>query len=594
MPGRIPENILEEILGRVDIVEVISGYIPLKRAGRNFKAPCPFHQEKTPSFMVSPDRQIYHCFGCGESGNAFKFLMRHERMEFPEAVETLAKKAGVVLPETQKEDSAKTGQILNIFKANELTAAFYAQNLQSLENARVKDYLLKRGISEQSIRLFKIGAANIRWDSLINHLKSKNIGLSLMEKAGLILAKDAGGYYDRFRNRAIFPIFDLKSRAIGFGARSLPSAEARDMDTGLPKYVNSPETAVYIKGRNLYGLNWAKDSIREQDCAVVVEGYLDFIIPYQEGLKNIVASLGTALTSDQVRLLKRYSHNIVLVYDGDAAGEMASLRSLDIFIEEDVMVKIAVLPEGFDPDSFVRKFGISRFKELVTTAANLFEYKLSILKSRYDHKDTLGKTKISELMLESISKFKSAVLKSEYIKRLSHDLEIKEEALLQEIKRFATKARPQVHPSIQGEEKTFAIKPAEKLLIRLMLEENSLIDNIRGLLEPDDFQDEAASRIVSVMFDLSQQGRLVEPRTLIDHLAEEDVSRMICESVFLDDITVGDRQKLAGECIRRIKTEKMRSRRQDLHDQIKTAQHIGDEEKLRQLMQEFHELIKKG
>jgi replicative DNA helicase len=197
-------------------------------------------------------------------------------------------------------------------------------------------------------------------------------------------------------------------------------------------------------------------------------------------------------------------------------------------------------------------------------------------------------------MLESISKFKSAVLKSEYIKRLSHDLEIKEEALLQEIKRFATKARPQVHPSIQGEEKTFAIKPAEKLLIRLMLEENSLIDNIRGLLEPDDFQDEAASRIVSVMFDLSQQGRLVEPRTLIDHLAEEDVSRMICESVFLDDITVGDRQKLAGECIRRIKTEKMRSRRQDLHDQIKTAQHIGDEEKLRQLMQEFHELIKKG
>lgn len=535
--------------------------------------------------MVSPDRQIYHCFGCGESGNAFKFLMRHERMEFPEAVEMLAKKAGVILPQTQNQDAGVTSLITNIFKVNESAAHFYERSLQSIEGAGAKDYLLKRGITEQSIRLFKIGFALERWDSLISQLKTKNIPLSVMEKAGLILPKDTGGYYDRFRNRIIFPIFDLKSRAMGFGARVL--------DSSLPKYVNSPETAVYTKGKNLYGLNWAKDSIREQDCVVVVEGYLDFIIPYQEGLKNIVASLGTALTLEQVRLLKRHTHNVVLVYDGDAAGEMATFRSLDIFIDEEMQAKIAVLPQGYDPDSFVRKFGAGRFKDLVNQALSLFDYKLSILKSRYDYKDIEAKARISRMMLDSIAKFKSAVLKSEYIKRLSQEMDIKEEALLEEIKKAGSE-NPAQATRDQALKKTVSINPTEKLLIRLMLEENSFIDHIRKDLEPADFQDEIASRIVSVVFDLAQQGRTVEPRTLINHLEGEDVSQLVCGAVFIDDLSTENRAKLVHDCIQRIKGEKVKLRRQHLHDQIKTAQHLGDEEKLQQLMQEFHNLIKKG
>ena len=585
MSGLIPENILEEILSRVDIVEVISAYIPLKRAGRNFKACCPFHQEKTPSFMVSPDRQIYHCFGCGESGNAFKFLMRYERMEFPEAAGTLAKKAGVILPEEQKQSPQTISLLAQVFKANETSAAYYERNLQSLEGSQAKDYLLRRGLTEQSIRLFKVGFAVDRWDSLITHLRSKGIPLSVLEKAGLVLSKEAGGYYDRFRNRIIFPIFDLKARVLGFGGRVL--------DSSLPKYVNSPETPVYIKGRNLYGLNWSKDYIRECDSAIVVEGYLDFIMPYQAGAKNIVASLGTALTLEQVRQLKRYTHNVVLVYDGDSAGEMATLRSLDIFIDEEMQVKVATLPKGFDPDSFVRKFGVEKFKGLVDQALNLFEYKLGVLRERFDHKDIEGKGRICQQMLESIGRLKSAVLKSEYLKKLSQELDIKEDALLEEAKKVKITV-PFASQEIKERKKPLAINPTEKMLIMLMLEESSLIEQIRKDLEPADFQDERASRIVSVMFDLTQQGKTVEPRTLINHFGEEEISEVVCETILSEDTTLEKREKLMQDCIRRMKNDKLKVCQQNLHDQIKEAQHLGDEERLRQLMHEFHNLIKKG
>jgi DNA primase len=219
-----------------------------------------------------------------------------------------------------------------------------------------------------------------KWDALINYLRAKNISLSLLEKAGLVLSKEGGGYYDRFRNRIIFPIFDVNSRTLGFGARVLPTVIQAKPDASIAKYVNSPETPIYTKGRHLYGLNLAKEAIRENDFVAVVEGYLDFIMPYQEGFKNIVASLGTALTLEQARLLKRYTHNVVMVYDADDAGQIATLRTLDIFIEEDMEVRVVCLPQGFDPDSFVRKYGIESFKDKIKQAENLFDYKLKILK----------------------------------------------------------------------------------------------------------------------------------------------------------------------------------------------------------------------
>ncbi len=584
MSGRIPENILEEVLSRTNIVEVISGCIPLKRAGRNFKANCPFHHEKTPSFMVSPDRQIYHCFGCGESGNAFKFLMRYERMEFPEAVEALAKKTGVILPEFRKEDAQATNLVTQLYKINELAVLFYQNNLNSPAGAQAKNYLAARGLKPEAIKGFNLGLAPGKWDGLISFLRAKNIGLSLMEKAGLILAKDGGGYYDRFRNRIVFPIFDLKSRVVGFGARVL--------DDSLPKYINSPETPVYTKGRNLYGLNLSKDSIRDSDSAVVVEGYLDCLLPYQAGLKNIVASLGTALTLEQARLLKRYAGNVVMIYDPDAAGEMATLRSLDIFLDEEIEVRIATLPAGYDPDLFVRKNGIEALREKIAQAKTLFDYKLGILKSRFNHLEIEGKAKIAAGMLESINKFHNAVTRSEYLKKLAQDLDIREGALLEEAgkkskeKKFAELNTP-VH------KKALNVSPTEKLLLKLMLEESQFIERVRGCLAPADFQDERVSRIVSAMFELVGEGKAPEAHLLMHRMGQEDIAQIVCESVFLEeDSTVEHKEKILDDCVRRLKSQNLKQKKERLHNEIKLAQHAGNSERLGLLLQEFHQLTK--
>ena len=479
MQTRIPETILEDILSRVDIVEVVSGFIPLKRAGRNFKAHCPFHHEKTPSFMVSPDRQIYHCFGCGESGNAFKFLMRYERLDFLEAVEYLAKKSGVTLPRREASDQKTVGFTTQLYKINELAAIFYEETLNSTQGKLAKEYLFKRGIDENSLKTFKLGLAPDRWDGLISYLRQKNISLAFLEKAGLILSKEGGGFYDRFRNRLMVPILDIKNRVLGFGARVL--------DDTLPKYINSPETPVYTKGRHLYGLNFAKDGIRQEDCVVVVEGYLDFLVPFQAGLKNIVASLGTALTLEQVRLIKRYTHNVIMIYDPDVAGEIATLRSLDIFVEEEMNVKVVTLPKGFDPDSLVRKDGIEALREKIKNAQGIFDYKLGILKSRNGSEDAEGKAKISSGMLETIVKFKNEILKSEYIKRLAQELDVREDALLHESRKINTAKLPYSQEGPVAAKKASAINPTEKLLLKLMLEETDLVAQLRDSITPADF-----------------------------------------------------------------------------------------------------------
>lgn len=584
MPGLIPENILEDILGRIDIVEVISGYIPLKRAGRNFKACCPFHQEKTPSFMVSADRQIYHCFGCGESGNAFKFLMRHERLEFPEAVELLAKKAGVSLPRERVNDKSE-GIYTQLYRINELACLFFNQNLSAQAGQAALSYLTSRKITEGSVNTFKLGLALDKWDALIDYLRGKSINLALIEKAGLVLAKDRGGFYDRFRNRIIFPIHDIKSRVLGFGARIFSPGD----ETGA-KYINSPETSIYIKGRNLYGLNLAKDAIRDADFAVIVEGYLDFILPYQEGFKNIVASSGTALTPEQVSLLKRYTNNAVMVYDGDKAGQMATLRNLDIFIEQGMSVKVVSLPEGYDPDLFVRKFGIGEFRKRVDEAQNLFDYKLKIGKIKYNHREIEGKVKISQEMLSTIDKFKNAVLKSEYVKKLAEELNLKEEPLLQELGKIKD-LRPAAPAFVQ--KKPLQVNPTESLLAQLLLEENELIGRVKNNLLPEDFQDKKISKIISVMFDLIQQGKEIGPNKLANYLDDKDSLQFICESAFDAGIYQDNKEEVIDDCIKLIKRRNLDMKKKNLQEEIRAAEEQGDETALSRLRQEFCSLIKK-
>ncbi|MDP2927221.1 MAG: DNA primase [Candidatus Omnitrophota bacterium] len=587
MAGHIPENLLEDILGRVDIVEIISGYIPLKKAGANFKTNCPFHHEKTASFMVSPERQIYHCFGCGESGNAFKFLMRHERMEFPEAVEMLAKKCGVSLPDQDKPELARAASLSSqLYKVNEMAVSFYENNLHTGSASLAINYLSNRGIKLATIKEFRLGLATSGWDNLINFLRSANVSLALLEQAGLVLPKDSGGYYDRFRNRIIFPVFDMRSRVIGFGARV--------MDNSLPKYINSPETPVYTKGRNLFGFNLSKDFIRDADSAVIVEGYLDFMIPYQEGLKNIVASQGTALTLEQIKLLKRYTHNVVMIYDGDTAGEIATLRSLDILIDEGINVKVVPLPKGMDPDALVRNEGINALKAKVEKAASFFDYKLDVLKSRHDIKDAHGKTKIASEMLLTINKFDNAILRGEYAKRLSEAMCIPEQYILEELGKLKPAVSTPGGQPVSFPRKNPQINPAEKLLIKFMLEEKELIEKIMRELSPSDFADARTAKIVSVMQDLVGQGKNIEPSVLMNYFSEDDASQLVCETMFMPALTEQTREKAVNDCIARIKIQSLKSRREHLHMQIKSAQSLGDEGKLNSLIQEFHNLIKKG
>ncbi len=587
MAGLIPENLLEDILGKVDIVEVISGYLLLKKSGRNFKANCPFHHEKTASFMVSVDRQIYHCFGCGESGNAFKFLMRHERMEFPEAVELLAKKTGVILPDYHQGQAAGEVSLSNqLYKINELAVNFYENNLSLAGASAWRTYLFNRGINEPTIKEFHLGLAGSGWDNLINFLRSKNISLSLMEKAGLILAKETGGYYDRFRNRIIFPIFDIRNRSIGFGARVT--------DNSLPKYINSPETFVYTKGKNLFGLNLSKNFITEADYVIIVEGYLDFIIPYQQGLKNIVASQGTALTLEQIKLLKRYTHNVVMVYDGDTAGEIATLRSLDILIEEGINVKVAPLPKGVDPDSLVRKEGIDCLKSKVSCARSFFDYKLDVLKERYNIKEAHGKSLIASQMLLTVSKFDNAILRGEYIKKLSEEIKIPEHYILEELNKIKPANSMQKSEPVFVPKKPSQINPAEKLLIRFMLEEKEAIQKIMQELSPEDFLDERTFKIVSIMYDLVHKGKNFEPKMLMNYFKEEETSQLVCETMFMPVLTDQEKEKAINDCIARIKGQRLKSKRENLHLQIKSAQTSGDQTQLDILMHEFHNLIKKG
>ncbi len=576
------EQVLDEIQNKCDIVEVIGGYIQLKRAGRNFKALCPFHKEKTPSFMVSPTKQIYHCFGCGAGGNVFNFVMKYDKVEFPEAVRTLAQKVGVELPRFTRQEFENSTYASQIFKINELAASYYHSTLLKSESGkRALNYLKGRDIDEEIIEQAKLGAAPDEWDGFLNYAKGKGFGLELLERAGLILPREGGGFYDRFRNRIIFPISDVKNRVLAFGARAL--------DDSLPKYINSPETEVYIKGRHLYGLNFSIQAVKEKDFCIIVEGYLDFLLPYQSGIKNIAASLGTSLTELQVRLIKRYSKNVVMVYDGDQAGEAASLRGLDLFVQEGFNVRIVSLPKGYDPDSYVRKRGVLEFNLALEQAEDLFDYKLGLLTSKYNAGDPTDKSKICAEMLPTIAKVTNAVLKYEYIKRLAERTQVKEEALLLELKKVKPDYTYEPAEELSSDRPQGAI--AEKILIGLMLDDPEVIPEVKGSLKLEDFADERTRRIADEIFKLYGDGKALKPTQLINRLKDENLSQVISEATSLaDDIT--DIQKNLDDCIRWIKVQNIKKVLLELQNLIKVAQAMGDEKRVYQLVSEYNSLLK--
>jgi DNA primase len=577
----IPESVLSQIQDRVDIVELVGAYVPLKRAGRNFKAPCPFHQEKTPSFMVSPDKQIFHCFGCGAGGNVFGFLMKQERKDFREAVEMLADRVGVEIPKDRNVNPETAERAALFLKVNGLAMDFYHRFLLERKEAqRARDYLKKRGISSQTILDFKLGWAPETWDAFYLHARGQAPD-GILEKAGLIIPKKDGGFYDRFRARVIFPILDSKGICVAFGGRVIEEA--------LPKYLNSPETEAYSKGRNLYGLFQARKAIRDLDCAMVVEGYLDLIACHQAGVQNVAASLGTALTPDQARLIKRHTKNIFILYDADAAGEMATLRGLEICLEEGLEIKIVRLPEGHDPDSFIRERGVDAFKEAVAGAKTLFEYKLALLKNQHDARALEGRVKIAGEMVRLFAKTQNEILKSAWTQELAKQLGLSAQALKSEMSRSAARAKEPKPAEIQNRP-AGDLRPVERLLIGLMLDETVFLEKARQALSPEDFENPKARAIVRAILESDQKDCSAGAWMNVYKEDPESVGILSTACAQMDAIL--DKQKTFSDCVAWLRRARMDAQRELVNAQIKDAQKRGDKSRISQLLHDFHELNK--
>lgn len=584
--AKIPEHILNEIQDRCDIVEVVSAYIPLKSAGRNFKAICPFHHEKTPSFIVSPDKQIYHCFGCNSGGNVFNFVKEYEKIDFIEAVKMLADKAGVKIPESNRRDSGDSSLISSIYTINDIAANFYMAILnKSSLSSEVRLYIGKRGLDPSVVKQFGLGYADSSWRSYADYLSARGIDLNNVVKAGLVCKGKDGSYYDLFRHRLVFPVRDARGKVVGFGARAL--------DDSMPKYINTPETAVYKKGQHLYGLNFAKTYIREKGFAIICEGYLDVITSHQYAINNAISSLGTALTVEQIRLLKRYTHNVVIVYDADQAGEMASMRGLDLFLEEGMSVKVVALDKGHDPDSFIRKFGPQRFEAEIKTAKNLFVYKLNILRKRFDVEQPEAKAQIVKEMLATICKIKNAIVIAEYIKNLSHELSIREEAVWEELKK--TKKghnRQNIENDIQKIRRPIDITPAERILIKLMLEDINVVRIVKDNLHPFDFKTPDIRRLVEILFNICRENNLLDATKIMNCL-EDKVPPSLVTFIMSDEMEIKNKIQNISDCIKTIKKEKRNEQLQDIQNRLLLAQKQGYEDEARSLLEEFNMLIKK-
>lgn len=562
--GLIPQEIIDQILDRTDIVEVLSGYIQLKKAGRNFKACCPFHNEKTPSFVVSPDKQIYHCFGCHAGGNVVNFVMKYENMEFPEAARMLASKSGVDIPEGDGGGgSGEQSLSSRIYEINKLATDFYQNVLRSEKGKKALEYLKRRGIDQDTINEFRLGYAPDEWESLRSYCVSKKIDKDLLRKAGVTIPSERGrNDYDRFRNRIMFPIFNERGNIAAFGGRV--------MDDSLPKYINSPETIVYSKSNVLYGLNFSRRSVREKGYIVIAEGYMDVIMPYQHGVTNIVAASGTALTSRQASMMKKYTDTAVMVFDSDQAGEAASLRGLDILIETGMNVKIATLPVGDDPDSFIKKNGKDRFEKELQSSKDLFDYKLDLLIGKLGIRDIGG---ITDEMLPTISKVGNAVVQSDYLTKLAERLGVHEASLRYELGKVKPDYSYHYESEIKASGGTNNCRSSEIHLLGLAIVDRQAYEKIKNELGIDKFRDRSARSVISIVSDLFEGGvNEISPGKLLSRLeSDAEAKNTVMQAIAKADITQ-DRSKAVSDCIFCVRRENRAEELKILSLKLKKAQ----------------------
>jgi len=586
--GFFPEEKVSEIRDRSSILEVVSDYVSLKKAGKNYRGLCPFHSEKTPSFMVNEGKQIFHCFGCGEGGDVFTFLMKAGHFSFPQAVEELAERYGVRLPRrefspTQKKEIAKNDLL---FQINQ-TASDYFHDLlaRRKEGEEGRKYLSQRGIEKEIIEEHRLGFSLDRWDGLVQHLRERKVSLEMARELGLILPKKKEGWYDAFRGRIIFPIFDLHHRVIGFGGRVIRE--------GQPKYINSQESSIYHKGEVLYGLHVAKQYAPEKDCVIIVEGYFDLLTLHQYGMKHSIATLGTALTTQHIRTLKRYTKNLITVFDADRAGVQATLRSLPLFLEEEVMGKTVVLPKGEDPDEFLRKGNLGDFEKRVAGAVPLIEFFFGWLMKTYDVKSIDGKIKVAKEGVALIRKIPETIRRNYYIKVLAERLDL-QESLLYEMLRSSPKDRSKTEEDVKKRFMEKKFPKSEEMVVRLMVHHPELIPIVseEGILR--EFESPILQKMAEGLEVFYQKkGRLDLTEAL--GCLEEDLKGRLCEFAFQENGLEGEnREKILRDCLHKIRKKRLEKDEEELLQRIREAEKQKEGEGLEILLMKRQELAKRG
>lgn len=564
---RITEETIERIKQENDIVDVISETVKLKRSGRNYMGLCPFHGEKSPSFSVSQDKQIYKCFGCGEAGNVLTFVMKQKNLNFIESCKLLAERANIPLNLGNGEESKVVKKKELLYKINVEAARYFFSNLQRDKNA--KEYFTNRGMKEITIKRFGLGYAKDGWQNLRMYLKKKGFNEALMLEAGLVIKSQKGTIYDRFRNRVMFPVFNIKGEVIGFGGRVL--------DDSKPKYLNSPETLVFQKGTNLYGLNFAIKNKIEKRYFIIVEGYMDLISLHQYGITNVVASLGTALTVNQARLLKRYADKVIISYDADVAGQTATLRGLEILKEAGFDVRVLQIPQGKDPDEFVRSNGKEAFLKLVNKADSLISYRLSKAKEGINFKDKSSLVEYGNRVIEILANL-NPVEKDIYVKSISEDTGIKEQSLYDLIAITRnTKSDDLMNKKEEYGTKLY-VEPgyikAEKSLIKLMLEDDCYED-ITLNISSDDLNSKAHEKIFNLIKEAKENG-LNDINLHVEAGCDDvDSSKEWVKIKEFQVLKARDVQRLVLDYIKQIKDFKLRKKAEELKVKLKGLEKEG-------------------
>jgi DNA primase len=567
-------EIIDQVRQASSIIEIASQYTTLKRRGRKWVGLCPFHTEKTPSFTVDEEKQLYHCFGCGVGGDIFSLVMERENLTFPEALKSLAERYRVPLPAHQRVRPEVLKLEEKLFKINELALGFFKKNLFSTqEGKKALEYLKKRGLADETIQTLKIGYAMNSWTALLDFFKSQDLPVPLLEKSGLVLAGSrAGEYRDRFRGRVIFPIFSLTGRVVAFGGRTVVEAE--------PKYLNSPETPVYSKGKLLYGLNFTKDAIREAGAAILVEGYTDFSALYQAGVRNVVASLGTALTAWQVGQAQRFSSRLIVNYDGDSAGRTAAARAVPLGFEKGLNVEVLVLPDDLDPDSFLRKHGRDKFLALLKKAVPGLDFLIDSLVKGVRMSVPEEKGRIARAVVKEIEKVPDPIARSEYLQRASQRLGVGEELL----RTIVEPRAPDKSPEDGG-----LFCPAEKRLFQILMEDRSVAPHVFAECGEDIFAGLRSEPVFQYIMDCFKndrewsfpglQGKV--PPALLSQLA-----RTLFEKASAGSI------EEAQECLKSLRKVHLQNRLKDIQQKIARSERAGEKEELLALLYQKQDVTK--